>query len=102
MKPDFKTWFAGLPAVPGMLACGVRRPDGRCAGHGGEKNYPVEKIEKFLGQFENRFRYFFFANSYHQVKPICHSFFEIEIFINIETPPIENERFSFTRFSDSL
>ena len=37
--------------MPGMLACGVRRPDGRCAGHGGEKNYPVEKIEKLLGQF---------------------------------------------------
>ena len=51
MKDNFKIWFAGLPAVPGMLACGVCRPDGRCAGHGGEKNYPAEKIEKLLHQF---------------------------------------------------
>jgi len=51
VKDNFKTWFARLPAVPGMLACAVCRPDGRCAGHGGEKNYPAEKIEKLLSQF---------------------------------------------------
>jgi len=51
MKADFKTWFAALPAVPGMLACGVRRPDGKYAGYGDEKNYPPEKIEKLLRQF---------------------------------------------------
>jgi hypothetical protein len=51
MKGNFKTWFAGLPAVPGMLACGVRRPDGKCIGHGDGKNYPAEKIEKLLRQF---------------------------------------------------
>ena len=51
MKDNFKIWFAGLPAVPGMLACGVRRPNGKCVGHGDEKSYPPEKIEKLLHQF---------------------------------------------------
>jgi hypothetical protein len=51
MKADFKTWFAALPAVPGMLACGVRQPNGKCAGYGDEKIYPAEKIEKLLKQF---------------------------------------------------
>lgn len=51
MKADFKIWFAGLPAVPGMLACGVRQPNGKCAGYGDEKIYPAEKIEKLLKQF---------------------------------------------------
>jgi hypothetical protein len=51
MKPDFKTWFANVAAVPGMLACGIRRPDGKCAGYGDEKVYPAEKIEKLLKQF---------------------------------------------------
>ena len=45
MKADFKTWFAALPAVPGMLACGVRQPNGKCLGYGDEKIYPAEKIE---------------------------------------------------------
>ena len=51
MKADFKTWFAALPAVPGMLACGVRQPNGKCLGYGDEKIYPAEKIEKLLKQF---------------------------------------------------
>ena len=51
MKNNFKTWFARLPAVPGMLTCGVRRPNGKCAGYGDEKIYPVEKIEALLRQF---------------------------------------------------
>jgi hypothetical protein len=51
MPADFKSWFASLPAVPGMLACGVRQPNGKCAGYGDEKIYPAEKIEKLLGQF---------------------------------------------------
>ena len=51
MKADFKTWFAALPAVPGMLACGVRRPNGKCAAQGDDNNYPAVKIEKLLGQF---------------------------------------------------
>ena len=50
MKDDFQTWFAGLSVMPGMLACGVRRPGGKCATSGQEKNYPVEKIEKLLRQ----------------------------------------------------
>jgi len=53
MKDDFKTWFADLSAVPGMLAGGVRRPDGKFAGFGDEKNYPAEKIEKLLRQFDD-------------------------------------------------
>jgi hypothetical protein len=51
MKADFKTWFARLPAVPGMLACGVRQPNGKCIGYGDDRVYPAEKIEKLLKQF---------------------------------------------------
>jgi hypothetical protein len=51
MKADFKTWFARLPAMPGMLACGVRQPNGKCIGYGDDRIYPAEKIEKLLGQF---------------------------------------------------
>ncbi len=51
MKDNFKTWFARLPAVPGMLTCGIRRPNGKCAGHGDEKIFPAEKIEALLRHF---------------------------------------------------
>ena len=51
MKADFKNWFARLPAVPGMLACGVRQSNGKCIGYGDDKIYPAEKIEKLLKQF---------------------------------------------------
>jgi hypothetical protein len=51
VKPDFKTWFASLPAIPGLLACGVRRPNGKCSGYGDEKIYPTEKIEGLLQGF---------------------------------------------------
>jgi len=51
MKNTFKDWFEGLSAVQGMLAGGVRRPDGKFAGFGDEKKYPAEKIEKLLHQF---------------------------------------------------
>ena len=51
MKADFKTWFAALPAIPGMLACGVRQPNGKCLGYGDDKIYPATKIEKLLKQF---------------------------------------------------
>lgn len=50
MKADFKKWFAALPAIPGMLACGVRQPNGKCLGYGDDKIYPAEKIEKLLKQ----------------------------------------------------
>ena len=51
MKADFKTWFAALPAMPGMLACGVRQPNGKCLGQGDDKKCSVGKIEKLLKQF---------------------------------------------------
>ena len=51
MKAGFKSWFAGLPAVPGVLACGVRQPNGKCIGYGDDRVYPAEKIEKLLKQF---------------------------------------------------
>ena len=54
MKDDFQAWFAGLSIVPGMLACGVRQPGGKCVTCGEGKNYPVEKIEKLLHQFAGR------------------------------------------------
>ncbi len=51
MKADFKHWFASLPAVPGMLACGHRQPNGKCLGHGDDKIYTAEKISRLLKQF---------------------------------------------------
>ena len=51
MKDDFQTWFAGLRTVPGLLASGIRRPNGKCTSHGSGENFPVEKIEKLLRQF---------------------------------------------------
>jgi hypothetical protein len=51
MKTDFKSWFAGLPQVAGMLACGVIRPNGRCLIHSGEKNLPEKKIEPLMRRF---------------------------------------------------
>ena len=53
MKADFKKWFASLPALPGMLAGGVRRPNGKCDGFGDEKIFPPEKIEELLNSFHN-------------------------------------------------
>jgi hypothetical protein len=51
VKANFKNWFAGLPAVPGLLACGVRRANGKCDGFGDEKVFPPEKIEQLLKNF---------------------------------------------------
>ena len=51
MKDDFQTWFAGLRAVPGVLACGIRRPNGKCTSHGSGINHPAEKIDKLLRLF---------------------------------------------------
>jgi len=53
MKADFKNWFASLPALPGMLAGGVRQPNGKCTGFGDEKIFPTEKIEELLKNFHN-------------------------------------------------
>jgi hypothetical protein len=51
MKDNLKDWFASLPAVPGMLACGVRRSNGKCSTNGDEKKYPPEKIVGLLNHF---------------------------------------------------
>jgi hypothetical protein len=51
MKNDFKSWFASLPAVPGVIACGVRQPNGKWGGFSDEKNFPAEKIGNLLQQF---------------------------------------------------
>jgi hypothetical protein len=50
MKDNLKTWFAGLPTVPGVIAGGVRQPNGKWGGFGDEKKFPPEKIEKLLQQ----------------------------------------------------
>ncbi len=51
MKHDFKNWFASLPAVPGVIACGVRQPNGKWGGFSDEKKFPAEKIGELLKQF---------------------------------------------------
>ena len=51
MKVNFKSWFASLPQVQGMLACGIIRPNGRCLAHGSGKNLSDEKIEQLMRRF---------------------------------------------------
>jgi hypothetical protein len=45
-------WLAGRASPPGMLACGVRRPDGKLVCRSLEEICPPGTMEKILGQFD--------------------------------------------------
>ena len=53
MKDRLQQWLIDRASPPGMLACGLRRPDGKCICRSVEDAYPAAKMEKILGQFES-------------------------------------------------
>ena len=53
MKDSAQQWLANRASPPGILACGLRRPDGKFICHAADESCSPEKMEKILGQFEN-------------------------------------------------
>lgn len=54
MKNPAQQWLVDRASPAGMLACGLRRPDGKYVCRSVEENFPVGKMERILGQFENQ------------------------------------------------
>ena len=52
MKDPAKQWLTDRASPPGMLACGLRRPDGKYVCRSVEESCPVGKMERILAQFE--------------------------------------------------
>jgi hypothetical protein len=51
MKNPAQQWLAARALPTGMLACGVRRPDGKFFCRNVAENCPPEKVEGILGAF---------------------------------------------------
>ena len=51
MKDAVLQWFNGRVSPPGLLACGLRQPDGNFACRSVEASCPVPRMEKVLAQF---------------------------------------------------
>jgi hypothetical protein len=51
MKDPAQQWLIDRASPPGMLACGLRRPNGKFICRSIEEAYPAAKMEKILGQF---------------------------------------------------
>jgi len=51
MKDPAQQWLADHASPAGMLACGLRRPDGKYVCRSCEESCPAAKMEKILGQF---------------------------------------------------
>jgi hypothetical protein len=54
MKNSPQEWLATRASPPGMLACGLRGPDGNFTCHSVENTCPATTLEKILGQFEDQ------------------------------------------------
>jgi hypothetical protein len=52
MKAAAQQWLVDRASPPGMLACGLRRPDGKYVCRSVEETCPAAKVERILGQFE--------------------------------------------------
>ena len=52
MNTSAQDWLASRAAPAGMLACGLRRPDGEYLCHSREAGCPVENMKTILHQFE--------------------------------------------------
>jgi hypothetical protein len=52
MKNSVQQWLTSRAVPPGMLACGVRGPDGIFVCHSVEESCPAGTLEKILRQFE--------------------------------------------------
>jgi hypothetical protein len=53
MKKPVQQWLANRASPPGVLACGLRRPDGELICHSREDTCQTEKMELILRQFES-------------------------------------------------
>jgi len=53
MSDFYHQWLVRRASPPGMLACGLRRPDGTSICHALEDICPAGKMEKILAHFEN-------------------------------------------------
>ena len=51
MKDSALQWLTDRALPPGMLACGLRRPDGDVVCRSVEESCPVEKMGEILGEF---------------------------------------------------
>jgi hypothetical protein len=51
MTKSPQQWLAGRASPPGVLACGMRRPDGIYVCHSLEETCPADTMERILGQF---------------------------------------------------
>lgn len=53
MNDSALQWLTDRAALPGTLACGLRRPDGQLICHSVNEACPAEIVEKILGHFDN-------------------------------------------------
>jgi hypothetical protein len=51
MKDPAQQWLMALAAPAGMLACGLRRPDGKFLCRSAGESCPAAKMERILGSF---------------------------------------------------
>ena len=51
MSDPAQQWLVDRASPPGMLACGLRRPDGKFICHSADERCPAEKMEKVLDHF---------------------------------------------------
>ena len=51
MKDAALQWLTDRASPPGMLGCGLRRPDGKCVCRSIEDTCPAARLEKLLAQF---------------------------------------------------
>jgi len=52
MKDPAQQWLTDHASPAGMLACGLRQPDGKYVCRSVEESCPAAKMEKILGQYE--------------------------------------------------
>jgi hypothetical protein len=53
MNDSTLQWLTTRASAPGMLACGLRQPDGNCVCHSIDETFPPATMEKILPHFEN-------------------------------------------------
>ena len=52
MNTAVPQWLSSHTAIPGLLACGLRQPDGSFICHSNDNNLPAAGVERILGSFE--------------------------------------------------
>lgn len=52
MKTPALQWLTERASPAGMLACGLRRPDGKYVCRSGEESCPAARLERILGQYD--------------------------------------------------